>query len=125
MPYRYEIDPAARRVIVVGEGDGDFASSVAFMRTLTADAAYRPEFDLLADLRGLEYTASSTEVQGFRRTFDELRTLFRGRIAVVVSGLVRYGIARMLSQTVESSGVRMEAFRDVDAARAWLDEGRG
>lgn len=124
MPYRYEINSAARRVTVIGEGDSDFAGSVAFIRALTADAEYRPEYDLLVDLRGLEYTASNTEVLGFRQTINELRALFRGRIALVVSGLVRYGTARMLSQIVEPIGVRMEAFRDIDAARAWLDEVR-
>ena len=123
MPYRYVIDPAARLITVVGEGPADLAATEAIMRGLPADPAHRADFDALVDARSLDYTPTFHEAQQIRSVFHEVRDAYRGRIAVVVSGTVRFGVTRMVSQLVEASGIRMEAFRDLESARHWLAGG--
>jgi Ni,Fe-hydrogenase I small subunit len=120
MPYRYTIDSDARLVTVVGEGLADLGVTGTFMRTLLADREYRPDLDLLVDARTLDYTPTLHEAQEIRTMLHDVRESYRGRIAVVVDGTVRFGMARMVSTLVEPSGIRMEAFRDLATARAWL-----
>ena len=47
------------------------------------------------------------------------------RIALVVEGALRYGLARMLSSLAGTDGkLVFQPFREVESARAWLDAKR-
>lgn len=122
MPYVYSIDTESRVVTVTGEGAADFASTAAMVRVLVSDPAFRPEYGILCSVRDLVFVPSLEDARGFGLLFLELRAFFRGRIAVVVQGAARYGVARMISTLVELRGVEMAAFTDPAGARRWLDE---
>jgi hypothetical protein len=122
MPYRYSIDTDARLVMVVGEGTADLAATEALMRALSVDVATRPDFDALIDVRALDFMPTFREAQEIRAILQDVRDDYQGRIAVVVEGTVRFGVTRMVSQLIEASGIRMEAFHDMESARAWLAE---
>lgn len=124
MPYRYTIDREARLVTVVGEGLGGLAETEALMRALSAELTPLPDYRILVDALALDYTPTLAEAQQIRTILHDLRDSYRGRIAVVVEGAVRFGVTRMVSSLVESSGIHMEAFRDLESARAWLAEAR-
>ena len=48
---------------------------------------------------------------------------FAGRaMAVVVSGLLQYGVANMITTIVRLRGSPVAAFRELPEAEAWLDE---
>jgi hypothetical protein len=123
MPYRYTIDSDARLITVVGEGLADLAATEALMRSVAADLAHHPDFDALVDARALDYMPTFREAQEIRSMLQGLRDSYRGRVAVVVEGAVRFGVTRMVSQLLEANGIRMEAFRDLESARAWLANG--
>ena len=120
MPYTIDIQPERRRVVVTGTGKPDIGETMATMRRLAADPAYEPMFGILADMRELEYVASFEDLIVMRDGFDELKASYTGPIAVLVSDLLRYGIARTISGLTGLIGIRIEAFREPAAADAWL-----
>lgn len=122
MPYDVSIDPAARRVTIRGHGTSDLAATLAQMRALAADPLYAPDFALLVDANELDYVPTFAETLRLRDAFEELRAEYRGPIAIVLADTLRYGVTRSLAGMTSLFGVRLQAFRDFPAARAWLDE---
>jgi hypothetical protein len=122
MPYEHQIDPAARRVTIRAHGPSSFEEARRATEALIADPAYDPAFEILFDGRELEYLASYQDALQFRDLFALLRASLRGPIALVVQGTARYGMSRMISTMADLVGVRMEAFRSIPDAEAWLRE---
>jgi hypothetical protein len=120
MPYSIRMDPARRRAVVFGSGANDLSSSLAAMAELAAHADFEPGFGILCDFRESDYAPATGESQ---RLADGYTARFAGRpMALVVSGLLHYGIANMITTIVRLRGNPVAAFRDVPEAEAWLDE---
>ncbi len=120
MPYTIDIQPERRRVIVCGIGSPDIGETMETMRRLAAEPTNDPTFGILADMRELEYVASFEDLIVMRNGFDELKASYVGPIAILVPDLLRYGIARTISGLTGLIGIRIEAFRELAEAEAWL-----
>lgn len=121
MPIGFTIDAGRGRVLVEASGALTFADLAAVQATLQAHPDYRPEFDILSDLRG----ASTNELSA-----DELRSLIArsalapakgARRAIVVSPGFDFGMARMFQGLAEANHQHAAIFTDLDEARRWLD----
>jgi hypothetical protein len=120
MPATYEIDLARRLVVSRGWGvleDADLATAQAALR---AD----PRFD--AHFRQIFDVTAVTEV---RVTGEALISLSRAsafavdaRRAVVVSGDLAFGMARMYGLASDRGESFFQIFRDEESALRWLDE---
>jgi hypothetical protein len=120
MPYSISIDPARRRALVVGAGPNDLSSSLAAMDELAAHPDYDDGFGMLCDFRGNDYTPGAADTG---KLADHYALRFGGRpMAVVVSGLLNYGVANMITTIVRLRGSPVAAFQRMDEAEAWLDE---
>jgi hypothetical protein len=120
MPYSYTVDPTARIARVVGAGAADLQSTLAVMRTLAADEAFEPGFDVIVDARTLKYLPSRHEVQQAVAVLGALRARYRGRVGVVTSTGVMFGIVRMFGTLMESQGVHLAPFASPQAALSWI-----
>ena len=94
------------------------ADIVSHYQRLGADPDFRPSFRQLCDLRDVSRIAAHTE------TLRDLanNSIFApdARRAVVVSGDLDYGLARMFQTFCELAGSQVEVFRDEPSAQAWL-----
>jgi hypothetical protein len=124
MPYAIRIDPAARLVEVVASGPSNLEETRQVIADLASAAGYEPDFRILVDARTQSYVASFADLLALRDQFEGLRERFRGPIAVVLDDPVRYGATRGLAGMTGLFGIRLGAFRDLGAARAWLAEPR-
>jgi hypothetical protein len=120
MPYSITMDALRRRATILGSGPNDLASSIAAMDELAARPDFAPGFGILCDFRENEYTPGTVDSQ---KLADAYTARFAGRpMAVVVAGLLHYGIANMITTIVRLRGNPVAAFRDVPEAEAWLDD---
>jgi hypothetical protein len=122
MPVAYEFD---NRVIVLRMA-GKYAANDLRKAILDAlDDSRAPKGPvLLFDLR------ESTSLGD--RTADEVREMarflaahgkrFSNRLAMVTGDDLAFGLMRLGSATAVSGGVDAEVFRDMDAARRWLQQ---
>jgi hypothetical protein len=120
MPYTYHVDRARGIVHVTGSGTPTFAESAATIRALAEDPSIEPTDGLLVDMRAAVYTPSRDETRDFGHLFGDLRSRFRGRIAIVVRDQGRAAIAGLVSLLVELRGVSMQTFVSVAEAETWL-----
>jgi hypothetical protein len=125
MPYESTIDPAMRRVVVRAFGPSTFDEARLEAERLIADPAFDPTYAILVDGRELEYLASYEDALQFRDMFGRLKSSFRGPIGVVVQGMARYGVSRMVATLCDLAGVRMEAFLSLSEAETWIAEQLG
>jgi hypothetical protein len=120
MPYTISIDSARKRALVVGFGANDFASTIAAMDELAAHPDFEAGFGMLCDFRGNEYTPGTADSG---KLADAYASRFAGRpMAAVVSGLLNYGVANMITTIVRLRGSPVAAFQVMDDAEAWLEE---
>jgi hypothetical protein len=120
MPYETTIDPAKHRILVRAFGPSNFEEALAEAEALISDPRFDSSYAILVDGRELEYLASYQDALKFRDMFGRLRASFRGPIAVVVQGMARYGVSRMIAMMADLVGVRMEAFMALPEAEEWL-----
>jgi hypothetical protein len=120
MPYSITIDAKRRRAVILGTGANDLASSVKAMNELAGRADFPPGFGILCDFRENGYTPGTVDSG---KLADAFTARFAGRaMALVVSGLLNYGVANMITTIVRLRGNPVAAFREISEAEAWLDE---
>ncbi len=125
MPYTIDIQPGRRRVVVTGTGTSDIGETMDTMRRLAADPVHEPNFGIFCDVRELAYVASFEDLIVMRDGFGALKVSYTGPIAILVPDLLRYGIARTISGLTGLIGIRIEAFRELAEAEAWLASATG
>ena len=124
MPYPFFIDARARLVRVQATGTSNVADTLEAISNLAQTPGYEPDFGILVDARAHQYVASFSDLLRMRDDFERLRDRFRGPIAIVLADPLRYGVTRSLAGMTEAFGLRLRAFRDMDAASAWLADPR-
>ena len=124
MPYEIAIDPAARIVRVLATGPSDVVETREAMERVASAPGYEPDFGILADARTHQYVASFPDLLQLRDAFEQMRERFQGPIAVVLGDPLRYGATRGLAGMTDLFGIRLRAFREMDAASAWLADPR-
>ena len=118
MPYSWMVDEERRLGIVVATASNSFESTRDGINEFAKDPRLGPDFGIVLDLRENDYTPSATEAPELTHLYLEK---FRGRpLAMIVSRLVQFGVANMISTIAELRGGSVQAFRDRDEGEKWL-----
>ena len=120
MPYSYRIEEREKLVYLLGEGPADIGSSLELIRRLSADPRFGPDYSVLADCRKIEYVASKEETFTLASQIAQVGMLRDHPVAVVVESMLLFGVANMVCTLANLKGARLRAFRDLEAARRWL-----
>jgi hypothetical protein len=123
MGYVVTIDAARKRAVVCAEGHNDLNSSLAAMDELAGRADFPSGYAILCDFRTNDYTPGTSDSTKLAEAYA---SRFGGRpMAVVVTSLLHYGIANMITTIVRLRGSPVAAFREIREAEDWLDEAMG
>jgi hypothetical protein len=121
----YQIDSARRIVMVTGTGTLTAAEIVDVQNRVRADPAFDPMFALLSDYRLVaSFELSAAEVRAIAATTPFHPSAKRSLVMADQLGL---GMARMFQAYSELAlnSTTLKVFRDdIDAAMAWLTEGK-
>ena len=118
LPISSEID--TEREIVLTRLDGVVPEDEVedHNRRLGEDPRFRPHYRQLVDVSGLTEIAYDT---GAVKRAAEKHVFAPGaRRAIVAPSDAAFGMSRMWAIQSEPAGQRIEVFRDIEAAKAWL-----
>jgi hypothetical protein len=87
------------------------------------DPAFTDDMNLLLDARQVAVNPTLAEVKARAMFLKSVIQKRPGKIIIVVSDTLRYGLARMLSIYARIEGVKVEVFRDIEQARQRLEPG--
>lgn len=119
MPYKITVDTERRMAIVVGSAPNDLASSLAAMEELASRPDYGAGFGMLCDFRENDYTPGLADS---RELAEAHVARFSGHpMAVVVKGLLHYGVANMITTLINLRGIQVAVFRELAEAETWLE----
>ena len=125
MPLVYDIEESTGFVVINAIKRIGTDEYIETWKTAVADDRAPRCPRILVDLTGVEIHRTGHEVRaaaaGSKRFFESIAG---GRLALVATQQVSFGIARMYDALVQAEGFELQIFRDVDTARAWLAEGR-
>lgn len=120
MPISYQISGKTIRVTLSGKNETDDIRQV--VARILSDPAFADDLHLLLDSR--ESTANPSVAQ-IRARAVLLKSVVEDRpvrIAFLVSGTLRYGLARMFSVYAQMEGLNIEVFKDIDEACHWIEQ---
>lgn len=121
MPITYRIDPEAKIVFVVVEGNVTLREMVSTVTDVAHNPGFRRGFQILSDHRKITASATTEEVKAFvLHTKQYENILAHTEWAIVVSSDLSFGMMRMLSALAETIPMRVEVFRDYNEAMGWL-----
>ncbi len=121
MPLVYDIDPSRRLVTLRPEGYPPPDEWFATITKAVADPRFAPGFDFLYDRSGVDHIPDAMYVRAWVfRHAAMMKEVDGGRLAVVVTQPVVYGMIRMASAFADSAGVRVDAFWTEAEALRWL-----
>jgi hypothetical protein len=118
MKTAYRIDPPAHMVRVDYEGHPTFQEWSAMMEAIFADLAFTPGFDFLFDKRTADSAPDTDYVHAAARFYRRHRDKM-GRWAIVVKGLLPYGMSRMTAAICDPND-NVRVFTDLAEAQEWL-----
>lgn len=124
MSVHHTINPAQRTIFITGSGNMDRLMLERMFRTITADPAFDPTFDTVADFTEVVHLdLSLPDIQKLvKRTMSkDIRT---GRFAIITgTDQGRYSLGMYFTVLAEGvSDTRQRIFRTADEAQAWLAE---
>jgi hypothetical protein len=120
MPVAHQLIPEKRLVVLTYGDPVTYDEWSAALHAVFANPSYRPGFNLLVDRRDstpptrLFADAIATFIRKHRES------LGTARIAILVSDVAAFGMARMQEMLNESAALETRAFRSESAALEWL-----
>jgi len=124
LPFEYDISDLDELVVVCARGGIDFDSGLELGAEIPQDARFRRSYGILVDLREMDFIPEVPAVWSFARTLPALKEHYLGPVAILTQQGFIFGLARMTCLVAEASGFPMEAFNEVEKARAWLEASR-
>ena len=118
LPMTSEIDVDRRLVRTRLVGAVTVAEVEEHNRALALDPKFKPQFEQLVDLSGM--TAILYDLAAVRKSAGEHVFSPGVRRALVATSDAAFGMSRMFAMQSESEGQRIEVFRDMKEAEAWL-----
>ena len=122
-PAVIEYDDEIDALIVTVEGELCFELYKSVIEAIMKAPEFRPNINVLYDARNVSISLlTSSEI---REVSDYARSIAprRGtswKAAIVVSGMVTYGLARMFEIMSDDSPFITSVFREIEKARAWV-----
>jgi hypothetical protein len=125
MPYRWSVDPVARRGRALFDGSVAGADVAAALDAIYADPRWAPGFDALWDCSGVrEVTILPQDVAAIAARVRALAgRMGPGRAAIVVPGDMNRLVALLILRLTRNPQRARRVFGALDEAAAWLDEG--
>lgn len=118
---RFEVDPRRRLVLLYADERPSIDEWFSVLERACEHPDFGPRYDFLFDRRKIETTPTSAMMRAWMRRHAEFaRGHGNGRLAVVVSEPVIFGMMRMASVFAEEDGVALGVFWSVEEALAWL-----
>jgi len=120
----HQTDPERDLVILVAQGDITDEDLATCRADLVKNSLFHHGMKILADFRGVEKFSLSMDgvfqrVEGDRPLEPELKD---SRQAVVTSSDLLFGMVRVYQARMSEIFEKIEVFRDIDKAEAWLFE---
>jgi hypothetical protein len=120
-PVSTKIDAKAGVVVNTVSGKLTAAAFTATLRALIDNHEFQPGMGIVWDLRkGTVVGLKADEIKGVvYYVANRVEARGRGRLAIVVSQDVDYGIGRMFAAYAEQIGIERRVFRDLEEAIHW------
>ena len=118
MPVSYSLDESLLEVTLEGQVTSEEAFAVVQQGLASIPSGEKP--GVLIDVTRSAELKSFGDIQRLAGVFGLHADSLGGRIGVLVSNQVRYGIARQFGAIVEDHGLQAAPFEDRDAAIDWV-----
>ncbi len=107
---------------LVASGELTISEAKEGARAVYADPRFVEPTRVIWDLRDTRVGWKSEEVKGFSEFILGNRGSGRGKVAVVASSNLEFGLARMFEVMSQRAPMEMMVFRDADEARDWIED---
>jgi len=122
MPMSYRIDTGRRIVFITLTGDLNLEEYKEYLETRERDPDYDPTMGGLVDARNARYLLETEAMRELATISKQFLPKTKMRRAIVVSGDLSFGMARMFQLLMGDDHLEYGVFRDYDKALEWLEK---
>lgn len=119
--FTYEIKVNEKLCHVVASGNITFQSTLEALHTLANAPGFKKDFNVLADLRQINYHPTYNEVLGLQQHLVSMKDNFQNKIAMVTTNFF-WVIGELVSNLSRPCGINILAFNDIEKARQWISQ---
>lgn len=117
----YRILPEQKLIVICNWGETSVEEVTKFSRNLQGDPNFSHSYDAIVDNTDLQQAYSNDEIYELSRPRIDTN-LFVGKIAVIASADITFGVSRMHEMLSETEGPHnIYVFRDIGSALEWLE----
>jgi hypothetical protein len=121
MPTSYTIEPSLQCVKVTLSGDTTYHEIISVLHAFTDDPSYSETFNILFDVRKITQYLSFAETQALFEHYNAtMNNRVNGKIGVIITQPVQYGITRIASTIFGLNGIAVDAFYSEEEAMRWF-----
>ncbi len=121
-PFSVIISKKRRLAVVTAHRPIAVSAYKTAITKVTANPNYCSRYRLLVDLRKVEFRPSASEVRDLASFLGQNRRSFKNQVAVVVSDIFSYGLARMASIYAGLIGFNLMVFDDAAETTTWITQ---
>ncbi len=121
MPYILKSDDALGCIFIRWSGIFSYEEGAAYYREIAGYESFQQGSHLFHDARLVDVDVPTLEIQ--KVAWDKSQKVGPNivrKVAILVSSDVGFGMMRMLASMRERPGLVLNAFRDLEEAKAWL-----
>ena len=120
MSLSYVINPEKSHVQVFGAGKVTMPAMIEIIQKVAADSRFSPQFTVIFDLRGVQYTAELADGDALATVLRQRKNNFQNRFAVVVPEHLQV-LAKLYCLLANMGGFdKIMPFTDMVKAGEWL-----
>ena len=105
---------------LVAEGELTTEEAKKAALAVYSDSRFSEPTKVIWDLRETRVGWKATEVKGFSEFILGNRGSPRGKVAVVASSNMEFGLARMFEALADAAPIEVMVFREFDEAQNWM-----
>lgn len=121
MPFKYKIFQQQTIIVVQAENVIDIHSCIQAMRDVVMDNNFDPQFNIIVDLRKMDYDPSTSELFQIRDSLNALYRHFKGKIILVTTKEILY-LAKVVCLLAEIYNIRMSAVNQYNGLDNFTDQ---
>jgi len=119
MPYDWSVDRETGTAYIKATGESSFEESADAFTRLSKDPDFKPDTQILLDVREHRYTPSLVDGRRLLSLLDDLG--MHNRIGLLVTTRLHFGVGRQMSLLGSLKNLKIRVFTEPDEAREWLE----
>jgi hypothetical protein len=122
MKHIYEISDQKNLIQIVQQEYYSFCDFKSLVEAIIQDPRYKPEYNVLIDLRGIKYTPVVRDMMVLSEYMSNLIEHYKGSTAIITHNCTHHYLLKLATIQAGKNGFKSRIFCEPEYAQLWLND---